>query len=460
MRPPVSLNISIVSSFTPIFDAIGPLCQNSTPPALPPTSKEGIPGTWNPASINTTALGTVTYIFTPSAGGCSTPASLNITIVGMVSPTFPTLANSYCQNSTAPALPPTSKEGISGTWSPASINTSVLGTATYTFTPSAGSCANQASLNITIVSTLTPTFDAIGPLCHNSTPPALPLVSKEGIAGTWSPASISTSALGMATYQFTPSSSGNCATPASISITIVNTISPTFPTIANSYCLNDLAPALPSTSKEGINGTWNPSSINTANAGSTEYTFTPTGGQCGVSAQITIMINPPPVLNMGPDLTIADGASTTLNVSVTGNIVSYQWKPSAGLNNATIEDPVASPSSTTTYTLLVIDDNNCEASGSIKITVSGRSNISVPNAFSPNGDGINDTWVITNLSVYPGATVDVFNRYGQPVFHSENSSKAWDGTYNGKPLPVGTYYYIIDLKNNEKKMAGSVTIFR
>ncbi|HXB30854.1 MAG TPA: gliding motility-associated C-terminal domain-containing protein, partial [Puia sp.] len=64
------------------------------------------------------------------------------------------------------------------------------------------------------------------------------------------------------------------------------------------------------------------------------------------------------------------------------------------------------------------------------------------------------------LSVYPGATVDVFNRYGQPVFHSENSNKAWDGTYNGKPLPVGTYYYIIDLKNNEKKTAGSVTIFK
>ncbi len=457
---PVSLNISIVSSFTPIFDAIGPLCQNSTPPALPPTSKEGIPGTWSPASINTTALGTVTYTFTPSAGGCSTPAFLNITIVGMVSPTFPTIAISYCQSSAAPSLPLTSQEGITGSWSPASINTSVLGATTYTFTPSAGSCANQVSLNITIVSTLTPTFDDIGPLCHNSTPPALPGVSKEGIAGTWSPASISTSTLGTVTYQFTPSSQGNCATPASISITTVNTISPTFPTISDSYCLNDLAPALPATSKEGVNGTWNPSSISTANAGSTVYTFTPTGGQCGVPAQITITVTPPPVLTMGPDLTIADGASTTLNVSVTGNIVSYQWTPSTGLNNATIKDPVASPSATTTYTLLVIDDNNCEASGSIKVTVSGRSNISVPNAFSPNGDGINDTWVITNLSVYPGATVDVFNRYGQPVFHSVNSNKAWDGTYNGKPLPVGTYYYIIDLKNNEKKMAGSVTIFR
>jgi len=90
----------------------------------------------------------------------------------------------------------------------------------------------------------------------------------------------------------------------------------------------------------------------------------------------------------------------------------------------------------------------------------GSLKISVPNAFSPNGDGINDTWVITHLSAYPGATVQVFNRYGQLVFQSENNSKTWDGTYNGKPLPMATYYYIIDLKNNQKKLAGSITIFK
>jgi gliding motility-associated-like protein len=90
----------------------------------------------------------------------------------------------------------------------------------------------------------------------------------------------------------------------------------------------------------------------------------------------------------------------------------------------------------------------------------GTSKILVPNAFSPNGDGVNDTWIITNLSAYPGASVDVFNRYGQPVFHSENYNKPWDGTFNGSPLPMGTYYYIIDPKNNKKKIAGSVTIFK
>ena len=456
----IVLNVSAV--VTPTFNAIGPLCQNSTAPALPAASKEGIAGTWSPASINTSTLGTATYLFTPSsAGSCSTPVSLNITIVSSISPTFPTIADSYCQNDIAPALPATSKEGIAGTWSPVSINTSALGTATYEFTPSGGSCSTPVSLKVTIVSSISPIFDEIGPLCQNSTAPALPLTSKEGIAGTWSPASINTSNLGTATYLFTPSSAGNCATPVSLNITIVSSISPTFPTIADSYCQNDIAPALPATSKEGVNGTWSPSSINTATVGRTLYTFTPAAGQCGTSSQIAIVVNPLPALIMGPDLTIAAGASTTLNVSVTGNIVSYQWNPSIGLNNATIKDPVASPSFTTVYTLDIIDDNKCEDSGSIKITVSGgTSKILVPNAFSPNGDGINDTWIITNLSAYPGATVDVFNRYGQLVFHSENYNKAWDGTYNGNPLPMGTYYYIIDLKNNEKKTAGSVTIFK
>jgi gliding motility-associated-like protein len=411
--------------------------------------------------VNNDAVSCVVSASGPCAGASATSNIIVLNVSAAVTPTFPTIADSYCQNTTAPPLPATSKEGIAGTWSPAGINTSALGTATYEFTPSAGSCSTPASLNVTIVSSISLIFDEIGPLCQNSTPPALPPTSKEGIAGTWSPAIINTSALGTATYIFTPSSAGNCATPVSLNITIVSSISPTFPTIADSYCLNDIAPALPQTSKEGVNGTWSPSSINTATVGRALYTFTPAADQCGTSSQIAIVINPLPALTMGPDLTIAAGASTTLNVSVTGNIVSYQWKPSIGLNNATIKDPVASPSSTTVYTLVVIDDNKCETSDSIKITVSGGSSkILVPNAFSPNGDGINDTWMITNLSAYPGATVDVFNRYGQLVFHSENYNKAWDGNYNGNPLPMATYYYIIDLKNNEKKMAGSVTIFK
>jgi len=84
----------------------------------------------------------------------------------------------------------------------------------------------------------------------------------------------------------------------------------------------------------------------------------------------------------------------------------------------------------------------------------------VPNIFSPNGDGVHDLWEIQYLSSYPGCTVDIFNRYGQPVFHSVGYNKPWDGTVNGKPVPVGTYYYIVEPKNGRQKMTGYVDVIR
>jgi gliding motility-associated-like protein len=86
--------------------------------------------------------------------------------------------------------------------------------------------------------------------------------------------------------------------------------------------------------------------------------------------------------------------------------------------------------------------------------------IDVPNVFSPNGDGTNDTWLIPNLADYPGAKVEVFNRWGQQVFLSYGYNKAWDGTFLGKPLPLATYYYVITLNNGFKPVTGSVTILK
>jgi gliding motility-associated-like protein len=89
-----------------------------------------------------------------------------------------------------------------------------------------------------------------------------------------------------------------------------------------------------------------------------------------------------------------------------------------------------------------------------------KPNIKLPNTFTPNGDGINDTWEIDGLSAYTQATVDIFNRYGQKLFHSVGYPIPWDGTYNGKPLPTGVYYYIIDTKFNNQVLSGDITIIR
>lgn len=83
-----------------------------------------------------------------------------------------------------------------------------------------------------------------------------------------------------------------------------------------------------------------------------------------------------------------------------------------------------------------------------------------PNAFSPNNDGANDTWIIPVLFNYPDCTIQIFNRNGEPVFSSTGYAKPWDGIYLGKPLPVGTYYYVISLTPDLKKLSGAVTILR
>ncbi len=84
----------------------------------------------------------------------------------------------------------------------------------------------------------------------------------------------------------------------------------------------------------------------------------------------------------------------------------------------------------------------------------------IPNAFSPNGDNINDKWIIRGLKDYDNCTVEIFNRYGREVFRSTGYQHPWDGNYNGTQMPVGTYYYLIDLRNGEKPLSGPLTLLR
>ena len=105
-------------------------------------------------------------------------------------------------------------------------------------------------------------------------------------------------------------------------------------------------------------------------------------------------------------------------------------------------------------------NGTCEsARAEVKITV-GLSTINIANAFTPNGDGINDYWKISNIESYPGALVQVFSRYGQKVFESRGYAKPFDGTMNGKKLSPGAYYYIINLNTKCNVLSGSLTIIR
>ncbi len=187
------------------------------------------------------------------------------------------------------------------------------------------------------------------------------------------------------------------------------------------------------------------------------YTYNATNG-CTNYKEQTIDVFALPTVSAGPNRFMLEGGSIVLHASASGNGLTYLWTPNLAINNPTILRPTVSPPSDQLYTLIVTSSDGCKASSDVLVKVLKAPII--PNVFTPNGDGINDTWVILYLETYPGCTVDVFNRYGQPVYHSVGYNKPWDGRYKGNPLPAGTYYYVIDPKNGRQKMAGFVDIVR
>ncbi|AKQ46482.1 hypothetical protein TH63_13990 [Rufibacter radiotolerans] len=142
--------------------------------------------------------------------------------------------------------------------------------------------------------------------------------------------------------------------------------------------------------------------------------------------------------------------------SITGGTAPYTFM----LNNGTFSTTQTfSGLKEGTHSLLVKDSNGCITETSFVIDASAE--LEIPNGFTPNGDGINDLWVLKNLSLlYPSCKVEVYNRWGSKVFESRGYQKAWDGTYNGAALPVGTYYTIIELGNGKPALKKSVTIMR
>ncbi|MFN3640616.1 MAG: T9SS type B sorting domain-containing protein, partial [Flavobacterium sp.] len=107
------------------------------------------------------------------------------------------------------------------------------------------------------------------------------------------------------------------------------------------------------------------------------------------------------------------------------------------------------------YTITVRDANGCEVSETIFMTFI---NIEIPNFFTPNDDGQNDTWAPTNLQGFPNIRINVHDRYGRNITKFGQSG-SWDGKYNGRELPTGDYWYTIVLDNG-KEIVGNVTLYR
>lgn len=176
------------------------------------------------------------------------------------------------------------------------------------------------------------------------------------------------------------------------------------------------------------------------------------------SNNIQINVFPLPSVDGGGNKTIAQGSSTVLTATASSDVSDITWSPSSGLDNEKILNPHASPLSSTMYTITVKTSDGCINTSSVMVTV--LEDIFIPNTFTPNGDGINDKWDIKNLKDYQRCTVRIFDRWGSEVFSSIGYYTPWNGTRNGKLLPFGTYYYIINLNNGTRPFSGFVALIR
>ena len=191
-----------------------------------------------------------------------------------------------------------------------------------------------------------------------------------------------------------------------------------------------------------------------------KYLFTASATGCTDSTSASVTVNAVPKLTSSAQLTLLEGGQVTLDAtsSISTGTVTYKWTPAVFMTQANILNPVVNPTSDITYTLTATSNTGCTATTSIFIKVLKEP--TVPTAFTPNGDGVNDTWNIKYLDQYPNATVEVFNRYGERVYFSNKYPVPWDGTYKGANLPAGTYYYIINPNSGRKALSGYVAIIR
>ncbi len=494
--------ITVNANVTPTFNAVLPICSGNPLTPLPLTSTNGISGTWSPALDNTL---TTPYTFNPTLGQCATTAQLIISVDQRVTPLFG-LPFNVCQGDTPPVLQTSSNNvpPITGTWSPAPVNTATLGTTIYTFNPTVGQCVSTilTTLSITVDPVLTPDFLAIPAFCDGFPAPVLSNTSPNLITGIWVPSTIDNTISSSYVFNSTP---GQCALNQTLNVTIIPRTIPDF-TALQPFCKGSTPPVLNLTSINGITGTWLPPTVDNSTSGDNiEYLFTPDGTECATPYTLYVDVTEPEYPGF-PDLAFCNGAIAPPLPTISPNGINGIWSPTT-INNTVsstyqftpLVGECAIPQTLTVtiyqYTLVgiggivtnyfednqvitvlataagnylyqldygtlqesnvfqyvgsgihvirVVDANGCSSPLSQEVLV-----INYPKFFTPNNDSYNDTWNIFGLADQVNSKIFIFDRQGKLLKELSPNGKGWDGTYNGQQLPADDYWFLVKYSEN------------
>ncbi len=476
----VTVNVPI----NPTFSQILPFCNNSVVTAVLPTNSTNlppIPGTWNPAIVSSATVGDQIYTFTPTNIYCANTATMTVvTIPNGTASVNP--INTLCINSVATILPTTSTNTIpyQGTWNPPIISTSTAGIFPYTFTPTPGQCGLPITINVTIQEVAA--FSQIPQLCQDDPNPILPTISNNtpGITGVWTPATIDSSIPVDITHTFLPNS-GQCQTTVDMTIVIVPAVPPSF--IADKLTGCNPLPVNFSTINPipGANYTWflnnteigtGPNLVYTINASgyhdiTLEYELSSCTEETNYSDYIFMENDPIASFTFNPVVISSEIEEINfVNSSIGG--VSYLWD---------FGDNSSSTVQNTSHTYTGISDNvlvsltastplGCSDNYEMTIVVLSEAIFYIPNTFTPDEDEHNQLWrpiFTSGFDIY-SFNLEVYNRWGEIIWETNDASAGWDGTYgiDGLRVPVGIYnwaiHYESKLNDDRKEVSGFVNV--
>lgn len=194
-----------------------------------------------------------------------------------------------------------------------------------------------------------------------------------------------------------------------------------------------------------------------------EYTVYSTSNHGCVDTDIVrVVVASDAVLDAGEDVTLYPGESYEMMPG--GNCSIFEWFPDYHLTSISIKNPISNPPVTTKYFVTGITEYGCKINDSITIRISDETILDLPNAFSPgSGTSVNDELKIIKRGLATLNYFRIFNRWGELVFQTSDIEKGWNGQYNGKSQPMGTYVYVIDAKTSTGKpfyKQGNVTLIR
>lgn len=387
--------------------------------------------------------------------GTATPSNNNCITVSFTSITSPTMTWDIDGNN---ALITDLNNG-SATFDPADL-TPGNHIINYTFDNGNG-CTLTATQNITINQYITPTLNTIANLCQNSTAPTLQNPSNNNVTGTWSPTAINTATTGQTPYTFTPDP-GQCANSVTLDITINPNLDPTF-TLINDVCINSTPETLPLESDNFITGTWSPPTIDVSQSGSSNYIFTPSNGICANALTETIVVYDLPIANASPS---TQTGKSVLNVDFTNlslNATSLNWDFGNGQSSSIIGDVSSNYLTVGDYIVTLTASNNIctDSIWSTTITVEPIDSLdfTIPNVFTPNGDGINDEFYI-ELNNAESFEAIIFNRWGIEVKTLSIVNEKWNGdSKDGKKVTAGVYYIKYKIVGLDKSVVEGTTFF-